>query len=97
MVNPTGSSNPRLINPEVNVDALKSEIRTGIINRKANACPMAIRLAWHSSGTYDKNDGTGGSNGGLMRFEPEASDPANAGLSVIQVNLFFLNSSFGSS
>eukprot|EP00747_Dinoflagellata_sp_TGD_P084827 gnl/TRDRNA2_/TRDRNA2_162664_c0_seq2.p1 gnl/TRDRNA2_/TRDRNA2_162664_c0~~gnl/TRDRNA2_/TRDRNA2_162664_c0_seq2.p1 ORF type:complete len:612 (+),score=119.09 gnl/TRDRNA2_/TRDRNA2_162664_c0_seq2:64-1899(+) len=42
--------------------------------------PILIRLAWHSSGTYDKNDGSGGSNGATMRHSLEASDPENAGL-----------------
>ena len=44
---------------------------------------MAVRIAWHSAGTFDSRYGTGGSNGALMRFEPEKSDPANAGLSII--------------
>lgn len=39
-----------------------------------------IRLAWHCSGTYDKNGCTGGSDGARMRFDPEASWGANAGL-----------------
>ena len=42
--------------------------------------PLLIRLAWHSSGTYDAASGTGGSNGAGMRFETEAADPENAGL-----------------
>lgn len=44
---------------------------------------MAVRVAWHASGTYDESAGTGGSNGGTMRYEPERSDPANAGLFII--------------
>lgn len=43
-----------------------------------------MRLAWHSSGTYDKSTGKGGSNGATMRFEPEKSDGANSGLSKAQ-------------
>ncbi|CAJ1955315.1 unnamed protein product [Cylindrotheca closterium] len=39
-----------------------------------------IRLAWHACGTYDKKDGSGGSNGARMRFKPEASYGNNAGL-----------------
>lgn len=45
---------------------------------------MAIRLAWHASGTYDKESKTGGSNGATMRFPLEASDGANAGLSIMR-------------
>jgi len=71
-------------NPKVNVEALKSEIRNVLINSKVNACPMAVRVAWHASGTYSKEDGSGGSDGGRMRFEPEITDPANAGLGIIR-------------
>lgn len=41
-----------------------------------------IRLSWHCSGTYSEVDKTGGSNGGLIRFNPEKSWGANAGLQV---------------
>ncbi|KAF2863972.1 class II peroxidase, partial [Piedraia hortae CBS 480.64] len=42
--------------------------------------PVLLRLAWHASGTYDKETGTGGSNGATMRFPPEGDHGANAGL-----------------
>ena len=42
--------------------------------------PILVRLAWHTSGTYDKATGTGGSNGATMRFNPESGWGANAGL-----------------
>ncbi|KAJ5622714.1 hypothetical protein N7528_005946 [Penicillium herquei] len=42
--------------------------------------PVLVRLAWHASGTYDKETNTGGSNGATMRFAPESSHGANAGL-----------------
>ncbi|KAL4251457.1 Peroxidase [Abortiporus biennis] len=44
--------------------------------------PVLLRLAWHSSGTYDKETNTGGSNYATMRFEPESLHGANAGLKV---------------
>ncbi|OCH93733.1 cytochrome c peroxidase [Obba rivulosa] len=44
--------------------------------------PVLLRLAWHSSGTYDKDTNTGGSNYATMRFEPEALHGANAGLQI---------------
>lgn len=68
----------------VNVDALRSEIRMCLINQKANACPIAMRMAWHAAGTFDSVTGTGGCNGATMRFAPESNDPANAGLSIIR-------------
>jgi cytochrome c peroxidase len=42
--------------------------------------PVLLRLGWHASGTYDKETGTGGSNGATMRFAPESDHGANAGL-----------------
>ncbi|KAF2085928.1 class II peroxidase [Saccharata proteae CBS 121410] len=42
--------------------------------------PVLLRLGWHASGTYDKETGTGGSNGATMRFAPEGDHGANAGL-----------------
>lgn len=39
-----------------------------------------IRLAWHSCGTYQKSDNSGGSNGARMRYHPESGYGNNAGL-----------------
>eukprot|EP00824_Muranothrix_gubernata_P002992 TRINITY_DN13675_c0_g1_i1.p1 TRINITY_DN13675_c0_g1~~TRINITY_DN13675_c0_g1_i1.p1 ORF type:complete len:366 (+),score=76.71 TRINITY_DN13675_c0_g1_i1:73-1098(+) len=49
--------------------------------------PILVRLAWHASGTFNIFDGTGGSNGATMRFNPEAHDGANAGLDVARHRL----------
>ncbi|MEM8865113.1 MAG: peroxidase family protein [Planctomycetota bacterium] len=70
--------------PDVNLEALKSEVRAALINQKSFACPIAMRVAWHSGGTYDHADGSGGTNGATMRFEPEISDDANAGLHIVR-------------
>jgi hypothetical protein len=35
--------------------------------------PMLLRLAWHSSGTWDAKVKNGGSDGGTMRFPKEAA------------------------
>jgi catalase (peroxidase I) len=75
-------------NDQVNLEALKSEIRAVLITHKATATPICIRVGWHASGTFDVNDKTGGSNGAAMRFEPENNDPANAGLSIIRDMLY---------
>ncbi|KAK9762399.1 heme peroxidase [Basidiobolus ranarum] len=48
--------------------------------------PVLLRLAWHASGTYNKADGSGGSNGATMRFRPEAEHGGNAGLGVAREN-----------
>lgn len=81
---PLPAGTPHTDARKVNVDALKSEIRAALISQKANACPMAVRVAWHASGTYSKHDGSGGSNGATTRFEPESTDEANNGLSIIR-------------
>ena len=41
-----------------------------------------VRLAWHCSGTYSAVDQTGGSQGGRIRFTPERTWGANAGLDI---------------
>ena len=61
---------------------LKRDIKDALLNNKVIAFPIACRVAWHASGTFDARDGSGGSDGGTMRFEPERSDPANAGLGI---------------
>ena len=42
--------------------------------------PTLVRLAWHSSGTYDKMTSTGGSGEGTIRFKEELAHGGNAGL-----------------
>ena len=42
--------------------------------------PTLVRLAWHSSGTYDKMLNNGGSSGGTIRFKEELVHGGNAGL-----------------
>ena len=49
--------------------------------------PVLVRLAWHCSGTFDKESGSGGSNGATMRFAPESNHGANAGLDVARAKL----------
>jgi catalase (peroxidase I) len=64
-------------------DTLRNDIAS-IMNKKdwddGSLGPVLVRLAWHASGTYDKKTKTGGSNGATMRFKPESTDGANAGL-----------------
>jgi len=67
----------------VDYTALRAELRALMESPHwddGSYAPLLIRLAWHSSGTYDATDGTGGSNGATMRHAIEAVDPENAGL-----------------
>eukprot|EP00966_Prymnesium_polylepis_P075312 1746929-Prymnesium_polylepis.1 len=69
--------------PAVDYEAVRRELNLLMDNPSwddGSLAPIFIRLAWHSSGTYDKATGTGGSNGAGMRFATEAADPENAGL-----------------
>ena len=43
----------------------------GLIKEDQNLIGTMVRLAWHSSGTYDKMTKTGGSGGGTIRFKEE--------------------------
>ena len=70
---------------------LKKDIQETI----KKACPLMIRLAWHSAGTYDTKDGSGGSNGATMRHKLEASDDANNGLDIARKMLNPIKSKHG--
>ena len=67
----------------VDEEALRAEVAATIKSEKGNYCPIVVRNAWHASGTFDKTDGTGGSDGATMRFEPELTDIANGGLTIV--------------
>ncbi|EDQ89742.1 uncharacterized protein MONBRDRAFT_18816 [Monosiga brevicollis MX1] len=41
--------------------------------------PIMVRLGWHDAGTYDAESKTGGANASI-RFDPEVTHGANAGL-----------------
>ncbi|CAD6916813.1 unnamed protein product [Tilletia controversa] len=65
-----------------NAIADKLESDPSYDNGQGHFGPVLVRLAWHASGTYDKNTKSGGSNGATMRFAPESDHGANAGLMV---------------
>jgi len=65
--------------PTPDYQAIRAKVAK-IIEDEPSHGPLLLRLAWHASGTYDKETKTGGSNGATMRFPPEANHPANAGL-----------------
>mmetsp|Transcript_8499 Transcript_8499/g.13389 ORF Transcript_8499/g.13389 Transcript_8499/m.13389 type:complete len:342 (-) Transcript_8499:213-1238(-) len=71
------------LEPKVDWNKVKSDVKA-ILDEDdfddGSIGPILIRLAWHASGTYDKNTKTGGSDGATMRFTPEAGHGANAGL-----------------
>jgi catalase (peroxidase I) len=50
----------------------KEEERRSEKGDPSSIAPTFVRLAWHASGTYSKEDGTGGSNGAHMRMSPES-------------------------
>jgi cytochrome c peroxidase len=56
--------------------------------------PTMVRLAWHSSGTYDKMSKTGGSGGGTIRFKEELAHGGNAGLDKLVAKLEPVHKSF---
>ncbi|WOO82543.1 Putative heme-binding peroxidase [Vanrija pseudolonga] len=69
--------------PKGDYDGIRAEVKK-ILKRPGyddgSIGPVLVRLAWHASGTYSAKEKNGGSNGAGMRFAPESSDGANAGL-----------------
>lgn len=51
-----------------------------MVTKDPDRGPTLVRLAWHSSGTYDKMAQNGGSGSGTLRFKEELAHGANAGL-----------------
>jgi Peroxidase len=58
---------------------------TELIKANPDWGPTLVRLAWHSSGTYDKMQNNGGSGGGTIRFKEELAHGGNAGLATTAV------------
>lgn len=74
--------------PSLDYSAVKTEI-ANILERDGwdgynHIGPVLVRLGWHASGTYNKADKTGGSDGATMRYPKELKDGANAGLDQAQ-------------
>jgi cytochrome c peroxidase len=63
----------------VNYKAVAKDI-TDMVKQDPDKGPTFVRLAWHSSGTYDKITRTGGSGEGTIRFKEELAHGGNAGL-----------------
>ena len=73
------------IQRQLDADQYRLERSDASISVTINYCSegaVLVRLSWHVSGTYSAQDGSGGSNGGRIRFNPESNDPDNRGLQV---------------
>eukprot|EP01064_Diplonema_japonicum_P018737 TRINITY_DN2742_c0_g1_i11.p1 TRINITY_DN2742_c0_g1~~TRINITY_DN2742_c0_g1_i11.p1 ORF type:complete len:305 (+),score=103.71 TRINITY_DN2742_c0_g1_i11:748-1662(+) len=66
--------------PVSNLAAIRKQVED-LLDDRPQYGPEFVRLAWHSSGTYNRKAGNGG-NRGTMDMEPESKDGANAGLGV---------------
>jgi catalase (peroxidase I) len=70
---------PAQATDSVDYSAVSGDI-AAMIKKDPSRGPTLVRLAWHSSGTYDKMSNTGGSGSGSIRFKEELAHGANAGL-----------------
>ena len=65
--------------PPAGIAEVRAEL-AALIKAEPDWGPTLVRLAWHSSGTYDRMSKTGGSGLGTIRFKEELAHGANAGL-----------------
>lgn len=70
---------PALAADAVDFKAVAADIMD-LVAKDPDKGPTFVRLAWHSSGTYDKMSKTGGSGPGTIRFTEELAHGGNAGL-----------------
>lgn len=75
----TSFRRPALAEDNVDYAAVANDISQAVTDNP-DWGPTLVRLAWHSSGTYDKMSKTGGSGGGSIRFKEELAHGGNAGL-----------------
>jgi hypothetical protein len=68
-----------VITGDLDYQAVSTDIES-LIRADPNRGPTLVRLAWHSSATYDELTMTGGSDGATIRFPEELRRTANAGL-----------------
>lgn len=68
----------------VDYKAVSNDI-AALIKANPDWGPTLVRVAWHSSGTYDKVSKTGGSEGGTMHYKSESDHGGNAGLEITAV------------
>jgi catalase (peroxidase I) len=72
-------ANPSQAASAVDYKAVANDIAE-LVKSDGDKGPTLVRLAWHSSGTYDKISKTGGSSLGTIRFKEELAHGGNAGL-----------------
>lgn len=75
-------ANSNLIRRTIN-SSLESDIRDALkaLYETTPCMPIMVRLAWHDSGTFKVEDGSGGANASI-RFQPEKGHGANNGLNI---------------
>lgn len=64
---------------KVNLNKIREEL-VGIFEGNGKIGPTLVRVAWHASASFSGRDGSGGSDGGRIRFKPESAWVKNTGL-----------------